>query len=587
MANPKLRKKARKLVEQHKFGPASQCYQQLLQQDSSDWESWLEFGRLHQRVGQPDQALVCFKRVIALQPDHAEAFFHLGEALQALGNAADATQAYLHALRARPDWLEAMLRLAKLSESQTHYQDALDWYERLLSLAPGHVQALIGQGNVFALMGRDARAIECFRRALQADPQQADAHRLYCYTLYKAGRYQEALQGYEAMARAFPDRPEPLASRARLLDLMGQKDEAGRQLAALVERHPTNPFVALAYANLDHGRDEAGRRIELLQGILADHRQRLDGETKARIHFNLGRLLDQTHQFDQAFAHYRQGNQLMQRPFAIDEHERQIGEIIRYHAPDVFAALPRVEGAGRRNIFIVGMPRSGTTLTEQILSSHHAIHGGGELRAISEILGKIAATLEGHPPYPEFMPRLSDEVCREMSRYYQEQTAALARDDSYVTDKMPQNFLSLGLIARLLPEARIIHCQRDPRDTCLSCYFQNFSTGHAYANDLETLGRYYRQYRRLMRHWYDLLGERILTVKYEQLTEAPEDTIRRMLDFIGLGWDDNCLNFHNSRRIVNTASYNQVRQPLNRRSVARWRRYEKHLQPLLEMFPEA
>ena len=252
------------------------------------------------------------------------------------------------------------------------------------------------------------------------------------------------------------------------------------------------------------------------------------------------------------------------------------------HSADAIKAMASVSGAGKRGICIIGMPRSGTSLTEQILASHHAISGAGELKEIFNITTAISARLDGQPPYPAFMPQLSDELCQEMALRYQNKLQQVSDSSTYVTDKMPQNFFYLGLISRLFPEAHIIHCQRDPRDTCLSCYFQDFSGSHNYANNLETLAHYYKSYQRLMQHWQTVLETPILSLRYEELVSTPETTIKTMLDFLGLEWDDNCLDFHNSKRVITTASYNQVRQPINQGSVARWHHYEKDIQPLLD-----
>jgi hypothetical protein len=231
---------------------------------------------------------------------------------------------------------------------------------------------------------------------------------------------------------------------------------------------------------------------------------------------------------------------------------------------------------------VVGMPRSGTTLTEQILASHPDIHGAGELAAIESAARSLAGAPPGPGKYPENLggisPQLLDQAADRHLRYLEKLSGSAER----VVDKNPHNFQHLGLICRLFPRAKIIHIERDPRDTCLSIYFQIFTPQHAYACDLEALGQFYNIYRNLMRYWNDVLGDRIMNITYEQLVQHPENTSRALIDHCGIEWDDKCLRFYETRRDVNTPSYSQVRQPLYMKSIARWSNYRDHLGMLLD-----
>ena len=231
-------------------------------------------------------------------------------------------------------------------------------------------------------------------------------------------------------------------------------------------------------------------------------------------------------------------------------------------------------------IFIVGMPRSGTTLTEQIIASHPAVYGAGELEAISRISQELSKDHEDTGGYPECMLHFQNQEIEKLANGYLSNLRALAGDVLHVTDKMPHNFLHLGLIAILFPGARVVNCKRHPLDTCLSIYTQKFTNVHPYAYDLTELGQYYRQYERLMAHWEHVLADRIFTIQYEELIEEPEATSRRLIGYIDLPWDDRCLEFHETERPVKTASQWQVRQPVYKKSVNRWENYETHLAPL-------
>jgi tetratricopeptide (TPR) repeat protein len=292
----------------------------------------------------------------------------------------------------------------------------------------------------------------------------------------------------------------------------------------------------------------------------------------------LGKLYDSDKNYEPAFRHYRTANDLDPEKFDIDKNGQVFGTLIKFFSHETQSKRPRASNRSRLPVFIVGMPRSGTTLTEQILASHPLVHGAGELLKMDQIkksLGALTGT-----PWPQYADRLDRKTLDKVAQEHLEWLGGLAKGKARVTDKMPHNFLSLGLIDLLFPEARIIHCQRDPMDNCLSIYFQHFNSEHAYANNLEHLGIYYRQYEQVMAHWRKAVRLPILDVRYEQMVAEPEQSARRLVEFCGLEWDDRCLRFYESGRVVATPSYDQVRQPIYRKSVARWKRYEKHLEPL-------
>jgi hypothetical protein len=243
--------------------------------------------------------------------------------------------------------------------------------------------------------------------------------------------------------------------------------------------------------------------------------------------------------------------------------------------------MPRARVQSDRPIFIVGMVRSGTSLVEQILASHPAVYGAGELPDVTEITRALPGLLGTDDRYPEFLPILNQEAVDSMACRYLDRLNQIAPGAMRVTDKMPGNFMYLGLIELLFPGARIIHCMRDPVDTCLSAYFQDFSNNHPYAYDLSNLGAFYRGYLKLMAHWRKVLHLPLLEVRYEDLVADQERISRTLIEFCGLEWDSRCMQFHDSRRFVETASHDQVNRPLCHHSIARWKNYERHLAPLL------
>ena len=329
--------------------------------------------------------------------------------------------------------------------------------------------------------------------------------------------------------------------------------------------------------------EEQGRLRELAA------RPDLPIDDSCRLHFALAQLLDRSGAYDEAFAHFRRANDLRK------EVDRRCGNVhdpaaqavytdrqLAWFTPEYFQ---RVRGFGSESelpVFVVGMMRSGTSLAEQIIASHPRVHGAGELRDISHLVGTLAQRLGGVSEYPHCLAQLDAAMTRALADEYLQRLRELGGNAIQVVDKFPTNFLYLGLIATLFPRARIIHCRRDPVDTCLSCYFQNFGEPLPFKLDLAHLGHYYREYERLMAHWVRVSPVPIFELCYEELTADQEAVSRRLLAFCGLDWDEQCLRFNETARAVQTASALQVRRPMYRTSVGRSRHYAAHLQPLLQ-----
>jgi len=338
-------------------------------------------------------------------------------------------------------------------------------------------------------------------------------------------------------------------------------------------------------APLSQRLDCRAQAIELLEKLVVRPDLAGNRDVLIPLHFELGRLLDAAGDYDRAFAYIRQGNKLVRSTFNPAGYAGFVDEAIATFNQDFLRRAPRAQHAADHLIFIVGMPRSGTTLIEQILDSHPQVFGCGELQDIGIIANRLPDAQGAEHPYPRGVVFLNEETCTQLAQQYLQRVKALSGGADFVTDKMPENFQFLGLIALLFPGAKVIHSLRDPIDTCLSCYFQNFrfqDSALGFSTDLGHLGSYYKQYQRLMAHWRATLDIAMLEVNYEALVADQETVTRQMLEFCGLPWDEQCMKFYDSGRTAATASYNQVRQPMYRKSVQRWKRYERHLEPLIK-----
>ena len=323
------------------------------------------------------------------------------------------------------------------------------------------------------------------------------------------------------------------------------------------------------------------------------HRRLLDGTTpiteaeRIHLHFSLGRLLDSGGEYEEAFEHIHTANRMKRAPFKSQLLIDRYKAYRTVYTREFMAGAPRASTPSSHLTFIVGVPRSGSTLVEQILSSHSGVKGLGEIMALPAIVLSAPATMGSSLHYPQCMTELTQASVTALADRYLREVNALAGEAHRVTDKMLQNFEHLGLIALLFPQARIIHCTRDPLDTCLSCYFLHFrSENMSHTYDLAHLGMYYREYQRLMEHWKTVLDIPIMEINYESLIDDQAHWTRELLAFCGLPWEDNCLDFHKSDRAAATASYDQVRRPMYRSSVARWKRYEQQLEPLRKALEE-
>lgn len=608
--------KALKALNQNRLPEAIQLLTQVCRMDPGDATAWRLLASAHGRAGNFAAAADCAGRAAGLRPGDATAHSILGNALAGLGRHREAFAAYREALRLQPDdpgvlnnlgtalylagdlpaaaeTLEQLLRLrpdyadahnnlGNICKALDRVDEAIRHFQQALSLKPDLFEAHLNLGTIFSdRVGHPVAAEEHFREALRLRPGHPEALAGLANMLRFQGRYEEALAILQAILRQQPQNVGALALEADILERQGAFDRAYEHARTLIDSGNARsaPLSVDVLLRLCRRHGCCAEAIELAEQLAEDGALR--DTDRQLLHFSLGRLLDRQERFDEAFRHYRCANELNQPPFDPDAYGRYVDELIATYRPAALARLPRGQNADRRPVFIVGMPRSGTSLTEQILVSHPEVHGAGELNDINDLVAGLPAAQSDPRPYPQCLEALTQEVVDRLARRHLDKLTALSDGARYVTDKMPHNFMNLGLIALLFPGARIIHCVRDARDTCLSIYFQNFGWLHPYGSDLTRLGRYYRDYQRLMAHWESTLDLPMLTMHYEALVADQEGVTRALLDFCNLEWDDRCLRFHESERGVATASYDQVRQAMYTRSRERWRNYEPHITPLI------
>jgi len=459
--------------------------------------------------------------------------------------------------------------------------DAILLYERALFLKPDHADAHNNLGVALAATGRFDDAAAHYERALVLKPDHADAHSNLGIVRLRQGRIDEAMACQKTALNLHRDHPVAHHELGNILKALGNFDDAMERYGRAIAARP-------GYAEAHYNRSEIKTfrqgdpdlvALEKLAG-----KDDLPAAERLFIHFALAKALDDTGDYARAFEHLRKGNDLKRRQIKYDE--ASFARLFERIAA-VFDAslLDRFQGEGAHSaapIFVLGMPRSGSSLIEQILAAHPQIHAAGELNALDAAIRTASQPTQ----FPEWVPALNGDTARRLAQSYLAGLPALAEGKVRTVDKMPGNFLSIGLIHMVLPNARIIHTTRDPVDTCLSCYSKIFPAQN-FSYDLAELGRHYRRYDQLMAHWRSVLPPgAMLDVVYEDVVNDLEGQARRLIDYCGLPWDDRCVSFHKASRPVMTHSAVQVRKPLFRSSLQRWRNYEASLAPLLNQLSE-
>ncbi|WP_207005578.1 tetratricopeptide repeat-containing sulfotransferase family protein [Trinickia mobilis] len=564
------------LQEAGKFNESLDCLERVIALQPGWAEAHNNLANTARRLGRMDRAEPHYRQALTLNPSYAEAHSNLAFLLSSQGRYDEAAAEAQRAIELKPRLVDAYLNLAEVELSRHRHDAALRALDMLGAFAPRHPAALVARAKVFNQIERLDEALGFARQAVTLAPHSADAHNTLATVLQALGQTDEALDHFEQAAQ-LPGvlAEEALVGRATLLMEAGRNDEALAAFERALEVFPGS-LPALA-GRADARTFTAGDAdIAALEACLAEGERR---SLKDRIsaHFALGKAYLDIKDPARAFDHFDAGNCMKRASFTYDSVAagQWMKRIAEAFTPELFARLRGKGEPSELPVFIVGMPRSGTTLIEQIASSHPQVTGAGELSA-------LRLAVEGSGLFPDRVPGMTGEDAARLGRDYLSRIAPLARGRARIVDKMPANFLYAGLIPLILPGARIIHSRRDPVDTCLSCYTKLFSGEQQFTYNQTELGEFYRYYERLMAHWRAVLpAQRFIEVDYEAVVDDLEGEARRLIDFLGLSWDDACVRFHENDRVVRTASVNQVRQPIYKTSKGRWRAYADRLSPLL------
>lgn len=545
---------------------ALESYRTAARLAPGDAAPWVNMAAIHlARENWPD-ALLAAREAVQRAPSLPEAQHNLGFALLENGQPAAALAPLQEAIRLRPDFAEGYLHLGRAEAELGRLEVAAAAYMHCLRIDSSHTGAAVNLANVWQRRGLAEEAIDLYQQVLRLHPERWEARLSLASALAAADRLAEAHTALEGVT------PPPGVAQRVLLQRVGfllaedRKEDARTLLATAKERDLG--YWAARYG-LRRDDDDSAEIVQRLQNLWQDPAQG-SFEERVQTAFLLAEHHHRKREYEPAFFYYAAGHASLRQSEPFDraawwaEREREFARYAELRGRDLAPAAPV------QPVFIVGMPRSGTSLLEQILDSHAAMRGGGELPHMTRLAMQLGNTAA------------SDAELRGYLVATQERYAQLAAGATWLTDKMPHNFEHLGSISLAFPQAPILLCRRDARDNCLSIFQQRFVAAHPYAHDLESLGQHYRDHEQVLRRWREMIPNPVLVVDYEELVGDLEAGVRRVLDFLQAPWDENCLRFHENRRKVRTASREQVTQPLYQSSVGRWQHYADHLQALID-----
>jgi tetratricopeptide (TPR) repeat protein len=571
-----------------KLRQAEYICKKILKKHPNNVDALHFLGVIYSELGNPDLAIDHINRALQVNPNFADAHNNLGNIYQKVGQIDSAIIHYRKAIQLNPN-AQTYYNLGIALQDRKRIDEAIDCYEKALGLnfkKPGVYNNL---GLALKDKGKVNEAIICYQKALKIDPNFAESFYNLGNAIQAQYRLDEAISYFQKAIQLNPKYFEALNNMGNIFIIQGKLNEGIHCFKKALQLRPNYPTTLQnVVGNPGLNINDSKELLKLTEEMI---REDLSEKDKISAYFIMGKLCDNLQMFKESFEYYRLGNALKrtQFEFNIDSHIDYLSRVKKTFSADFVKQRKSWGSNSEMPIFIFGMPRSGSTLVEQILASHPSVYGGGEFEFFTQMEQRLASVFKLNGHYPECLNYLDEQTAHDIAELYIREIRKLtgsSPDYIRITDKNLFNFKYLGLISLLFPKASFIHCQRDPLDTCISIFFQNFSSDIDFAFDMNELGQYYREYLKLMNYWRHVLPINIFEVKYEDIIQQQEEVSRKLIEFCGLEWDSACLNFYEKDRPVFTASNWQVRQPIYTKSCGRWRNYEQFLKPLKELLAD-
>ncbi|MEP4380137.1 MAG: tetratricopeptide repeat protein [Alphaproteobacteria bacterium] len=556
-------------------------YRKILKHDPADFRAEYRIAVVQLMAGRHAVGEKLLRKCARERPNDPDILFSLGRACAAQGNHDDAIEFLTQANRIAHGRADIMSALGDAHYLSGDPERALDIYRETIALAPDDMRTRVNIATIISRSGHRDEAVEFMRPAYEAAGIQPAIARIFAEMLRAKGEFDEALQIIDVLLAETPDDLAAVSSKAGILDRSGDSRAAADLLLPFLETGAQSPDFARACGQVALNLSEPILPLDRVAGLIQDSLQQIRSNRFERrgLSFMLAGLQEKLGDYPRAFETCLAANAVSSIPYDRAATEERFNAYRETFAPQKIPNLARASVLSSRPLFILGMPRSGTTLVEQILDSHPDTTGGGELPNIQF----ASRAIEG---YPASLETTSTSALDAMAETYLDHLAEISADSRYVTDKMPINFEHLGFIWQALPGARIIHCRRHPLDVCLSCLFRNFQNENSFAGSIESLADYYRHYDALMAFWSGVLDLPRFDLRYDDLVTDPAPTVAAILEFCDLPWDDACLAFDRNQRFIKTASYAQVRRPINTAGLGRHVKYAAQLAPLAAALSE-
>jgi len=539
-------------------------------------KSYFSIAKILEQRNQLTEAIDYYNQSLRCNPHQAEAHYNLSTIYRTLHQLKDAYQHCCEAINLRPNYALAYDRLGTILSESNRLHESLKYHKQALRYDPGLAEAHYNLSVALKELDQLTEALDHCREAINLQPGYALAYSLLGFIYAEQYDWQSAIKYQHSAIELQPD--EALFYEKLAIIYMNQGDliNARKYFQQAIDRQPDSARAIYSLAMIStHDVDDPA--IATMQKLY--NQTETNPENRILLEFGLGKAYDDAGEYDLAFNYYLQGNQHYRTKinYNLEKHFAFVKDLMELLDTDLLSQSEMYGSNDSTPIFIIGMPRSGTTLIEQILSMHSDVTAAGEKKFLPYL---YVQELDAENT-EERRKKCSKQLFETIGKKYIKKLRQFLPTTKHITDKMPHNFLYVGLIALALPKAKIIHCQRNPVDTCLSCFTKLFELGHYYSYDLQELGNYYSSYQEIMAHWHKLLPGKILDVQYENIINDLEPEAKRLINYCDLPWNNSCLEFYRSDRPVKTASLNQVNKPIYRNSMQRWKHYERHLEPLL------
>jgi tetratricopeptide (TPR) repeat protein len=566
------------LKDQDKMKEAIEAYNKALSIKPDYAEPFNNMGNALRDQGRLNEAIKVYKKALSIKPDYAEAYNNMGIALKDQDKMEEAIEAYTKALSIKPDYANACYNMGITLKDQGKLEEAIEAFTKALAIKPDNAEAYNNMGAALTEQRRLEEAVKVYKKALSIKPDNAEAHNNMGIVLRDQGKLKEAIEAYAKSLSIKPDYAEAYNNMGIALKDQGKLEEA---IKAYIKALSIKPDYAEAHRNLSPVKKYTENDKQFLQVQKLYKRDGLSGDTRCHLNFALAKMYEDIGKLNQAFRHLSEGNALRKKflKYSINQ-DQVLFTKLKNAQPNLLKNKLKINKTSSEvsPIFILGMLRSGTTLVEQIVSSHSEVTGAGELNHVSKFGGKLA--VDPRSVSIATVSKFRDEYLADLSK--------VSNGNHFVTDKMPPNFRFIPLICAAFPEAKIIHVQRNAAATCWSNYKRYFvSNSLGYCYDLKDVVEYYNLYKDLMRFWQSQYGERIYHLNYESLTTDQENETRKLIKYLGLNWQQTCLSPQKNKRSVRTASQQQVRQKVYQGSSEAWRKYEPFLNGAFDSLPSS